>query len=322
MVSYSELLGDHIEQYRKYCEASDLWTDHTERQIRYFDSYCKETSPEADELTQEMVDGWCKKRDTEKMSSCRSRIYPVVGFVNYLISRGYADVDPPAVPNKSGHTYIPHEFTDAELSAFFQKCDTIETRGNTNACKIYRLTIPVFFRLLYSSGIRTYEARFLKVSDVNLKTGVVDIQKAKGRIQHYIVLHDTLLPLMIRYNELVSFLSPEREYFFPGSRTAYLSGRWPTANFAKIWSTISTARAVPYDLRHNYAVENIDSWVDLGYEAFDKFVYLSKSMGHCNLESTRYYYHYTSRLDKAIKEKAEESISSMMSGINYEDFKS
>ena len=64
MVGYSRLLGGYIEKYSKYCEASGLWTNHTERQIRYFDKFCQEYAPEADELTQEMVDEWCGKRDT------------------------------------------------------------------------------------------------------------------------------------------------------------------------------------------------------------------------------------------------------------------
>ena len=184
--------------YKKYCEASNLWTYQTERGLLYFDKYCQEHFPEEDEITQEMVDGWCNKKETEKMSSCRSRIYPAVGFINYMISRGYADVDTPIIPKKSGHTYIPHAFTTDELSAFFQKCDTIKIRRKTIPLKIYKLTIPIFFRLLYSSGIRTYEARYLKRKNVDLKTGIVDIQWAKGRIQHYIVLHDTMLPLMTK----------------------------------------------------------------------------------------------------------------------------
>ena len=100
----------------------------------------------------------------------------------------------------------------------------------------------------------------------------------------------------------------------------HLNRQWPSVTFRKIWGTISSLRAVPYDLRHNYAVENIESWANTGYEIFDKLLYLSKSMGHCNLESTRYYYHYTPRLDKFLREKTEKDTTRMMSGINYEDF--
>ena len=42
--------------------------------------------------------------------------------------------------------------------------------------------------------------------------------------------------------------------------------------------------------RHNYAIENINSWINSGFEFHDKLVFLSKSMGHTSLESTKYYY--------------------------------
>ena len=35
-------------------------------------------------LTQEMVDRWCRQRDSETNNSCRSRIYVVYSFIKYL----------------------------------------------------------------------------------------------------------------------------------------------------------------------------------------------------------------------------------------------
>ena len=46
--------------------------------------------------------------------------------------------------------------------------------------KMKKITCPVFFRLLYSSGIRTTEARYLKREDVDLEHGVLNIRKSKG----------------------------------------------------------------------------------------------------------------------------------------------
>lgn len=60
--------------------------------------------------------------------------------------------------------------------------------------------------------------------------------------------------------------------------------------FHKVWDSISTAKAVPYDFRHNYAIMNINAWIGKGFEFHDKLIYLSKSMGHTSLESTKYYY--------------------------------
>ena len=62
------------------------------------------------------------------------------------------------------------------------------------------------------------------------------------------------------------------------------------ACFQGIWDKVNDKHANPYDLRHNYAIRNINSWTDEGFGFSDKFLYLSKSMGHKKLESTKYYY--------------------------------
>ena len=55
--------------------------------------------------------------------------------------------------------HIPHSFTEVELKNFFNACDSLPSVSHTSEQRSIKITIPVFFRLLYSSGIRTYEAR-------------------------------------------------------------------------------------------------------------------------------------------------------------------
>lgn len=59
--------------------------------LRVFDRYCKVNYPDAQELTQEMVESWYTKRGSETNNSCRSRIYVVYSFVKYLSERGLED---------------------------------------------------------------------------------------------------------------------------------------------------------------------------------------------------------------------------------------
>ena len=68
----------------------------------------------------------------------------------------------------------------------------------------------MFFRLLYSSGIRTNEARLLLRENVDLRRGILDIQYSKGHDQHYIVLHDSMLEIMRRYVAAINGIVPER----------------------------------------------------------------------------------------------------------------
>ena len=318
---YSRLLINVIPQYRYYCEASNCWTKNVENNIRYFDQYCSTNYPDKNCLTQEMVDAWCAKKENETNNSCRARIYPIIGLIDYIKARGLADVNLPDIPKYCKCTYIPCALSKEILKAFFKECDSIQIKKNGPEGKHRRMTIPVLFRLLYSSGIRVYEVRMLKKSDVNLSTGVVSIVQTKKGIQHYIVLHDTMLEILQKYDAAISLLYPNREYFFPGTRkNPYLSNKWLSQNFKQIWDKVCDKSSVAYDFRHNYAVENINSWEGDDPEIFDRLVYLSKSMGHTHLNSTRYYYHFTPRLAQILSEKTEEGLNEMLPEVDYEDF--
>lgn len=98
---------------------------------------------------------------------------------------------------------IPHAFTDEELRNFFRACDEIEDMPYINA-KLKKIEVPVFFRLLYSSGMRTTEGRLLRYEDVNLNTGVITIRHTKGYNEHVIVLHDTMREVLVEYDKTVS----------------------------------------------------------------------------------------------------------------------
>lgn len=181
MKEFLSFLGPQIHHFIRYRQASQRWNDSSyEENLMLFDRYCQENYPEGTALTQEMVDGWCRQRDTETNNSCRSRIYVVDSFVRFLNSRGLSPVKPPQIPRKERRTYIPHAFTQEELSRFFHECDHIPAINSRKETIIRKMSIPVFFRLLYSTGIRTNEARLLPRGNVDLEKGILDIQYSKG----------------------------------------------------------------------------------------------------------------------------------------------
>lgn len=67
-----------------------------------------------------------------------------------------------------------------------------------------------------------------------------------------------------------------------------------------------TSYATAYALRHNYAIENINGWTDYGFNFNDKLLYLSKSMGHSVIESTKYYYSLVPRLADVLASHTDE----------------
>ena len=306
MREFASQLAPIISGYAAYQRASGRWSDSYAVTMGLFDSHCKANFPSSKELTQAMVDAWCAKRETESNNSCRRRIYPVVSFIRFLQKRGMTEVETPAIPREEPSTYIPHAFTAGELANFFLACDTIP-RGPSKQENTRRMTLPVFFRLLYSSGVRTNEARLLRRSDTDLGHGVLNIEYSKGHAQHFVVLHDSMLQLMRDYDIAIEALYPDRVYFFPvGNKNKPHTSAWVSTNFKQMWFQSNSAYAVPYEFRHNYATENINGWTDDGFEFNDKLLYLSKSMGHSVIESTKYYYSLVPRLADVLASHTDE----------------
>lgn len=288
------------EAYLEYRRKSGLKESTTFGLIQ-FRRDCKKNFPNRNMLTNEMVEVWIAKRDTETTSSNRSRIAPVIGFLKYAFVRDWLDFNVPEPPPVKQERAIPHAFTAEELRNFFRACDEIEDMPYTNA-KLKKIEVPVFFRLLYSSGMRTTEGRLLRYEDVNLNTGVVTIRHTKGYNEHIIVLHDTMREVLVEYDKTVSRLIPNRQYFFPAYQDKCHWNLWVSDSFKEMWLKYNSAKTVPYHLRHNYAIENINKWTNTGYEVHDKLVALSKSMGHSLLANTLYYYSLVPKLHQTIEE--------------------
>lgn len=316
MIKYRSPTALLIEEYIFYREASDHWNESSYAPtLLIFDRYCSKEYPNAQELSQEMVDTWCSKRDTEENNSCRSRIYPIISFLRYIKSRGKIDIVVPELPCKTSRTYIPHAFTGKELQEFFNACDTI-TGIRTPEQRARKVTVPVFFRLLYSSGIRTTEARSIRVEDVDLNDGVLNIRYSKGYGQHFIVLHDSMLEVMRKFDTVICQTHPNRTYFFPARKDKHHTRGWVQLNFRKLWDKKNTAYATAYELRHHYATANINRWIGEGMGFHSKFLYLSKSMGHSVLESTEYYYSLTPGLSDILKDKTNDSFNDIIPDIH------
>lgn len=290
MSEYSIERANVLEAFVEYRIAANRWSSVPAKNLLYFDRYCSREFPGISGLDQHMVDGWCEQRETESKRSRISRCYPVIELVKYLIERGNRSLRVPEMPPAPKGNHVPHAFSEDELSAFFNECDNRVQAAPDQAKAFRALLVAVLFRLLYSSGMRTTEVRLLRTSDVDLENAVINIRETKGNMQHYVALHSGTAKILLSYDQAAQRVWPGRNIFFPGKGGKPLSASMLEYEFHKVWDSISTAKAVPYDFRHNYAIMNINAWIGKGFEFHDKLLYLSKSMGHTSLESTKYYY--------------------------------
>lgn len=318
---FQSFLSSIMESYVAYRNSSGRTSTSYVKNIIHFDSHCAREYPQAKELEQEMVDRWCKQRQTECTNSCISRIYPIISFLRYAKKRGLVNVAIPTAPKLTPRTYIPHSFTENELVSFFNACDTLHIRNGMNG-DIRKITVPVFFRLLYSSGMRTTEVRLLRTEDVNLENGVINIRFSKGFNHHFTVLHDSMLELMRVYDSAISKLVPNRVYFFPRNASKGFSDQWIRYFFRILWDQNNNIYATAYELRHNYAIENINGWIGEGLGGHMKLLALSKSMGHSDMESTKYYYSLVPGLSDIMEQVTNDTFNEIIPNIiNNEESK-
>lgn len=290
MSEYSSERTDMLEAFVNHRIVANRWNFVSAKNLMYFDRYCSREFPGIQGINQHMVDGWCKQRETENKRSRIDRCHPVIQLVKYLIERGNDSLQVPEMPSSPKKNHVPHAFSEDELYAFFNECDNRVQTAPDQAKAFRALTVAVLFRLLYSSGMRTTEVRLLRPPDVDLENAVINIRETKGGIQHYVALHSDVVKILLAYDRAAQRVFPGRNVFFPGKGGEPLSATMLGYEFHKVWDSVSTVKAVPYDFRHNYAIMNINAWIGKGFEFHDNFLYLSKSMGHTSLESTRYYY--------------------------------
>jgi len=293
-----------MDKYIFYLKASNHLSRFTHKTLIRFNKYCASIGPNVGILTDDIVNEWCGKRPEEQCKSRNLRIGPVRKFLKYTNKHGWTNVLIPENLPAEKSTYKPHGFSEDELGAFFHSTTTIKPAGWQSELKfkLRQMQIPVYFRLLYSTGMRTNEARMLRCKDLDLTNGIINIAHSKGLDQHRVALHPTMWNLLKQYNDAMEQLMPGRKIFFPNNNDNFHGIAWQANVFRNIWKTISGEPARAYDLRSLYAVTNINSWDYDGTEWFDKLLFLSHSMGHRKIESTCYYYQLVPLFFKQLEE--------------------
>ena len=288
--------------------------------LRSFDNYClNHGNPNT--LTKEITEGWISYKEENRDNPDRSWISPIREFGRYLRNIGEQNlyiVDDRYVSNK----YRPQNYllTEDEIQAFFMACDEQVLKKNHQG---RHLVMPVFFRFLYCCGVRCREARVLKVHDVYLNEGYIDIKQSKAFRDRRLYLSSDLITLLKRYDTEIYRYFPNREYFFPSTTgDCYNTGAVST-NFNIFWDAAGLKKDNPvrpraYDFRHHFAFANISRWTTEGKDVQAMLPYLTRYMGHSSFDSTLYYIHLSPDFYSKYEELASASDNCIPEVMPYE----
>jgi len=302
---YSSMFASYISGLVATKRSSGYTYETNEFYLHDFDSYCS-VHAKCKSLSRDLVLGWAKAKSGEDPGTHRTRISPVRELGKYMQSLGVSDafVLPSALHRKT-ERHVPHFFTTQELAAFFMACDNLNPHGAMHA---RHLVLPAFFRLLYCCGLRTCEARTLRVENVDLQSGQIDIIGSKGCRSRRLPISQDLLEIFRTYDARVSEVYPGRIYFFPTTRSECYNRTNVSVVFRKIWKAANLDQGCSnkpraYDLRHHFALTNLNRWIAVGVDVNSMLPYLSRYMGHSSIQSTDYYLHLVPEFFHTFSEK-------------------
>lgn len=295
---YAGPLQDHLQNYVELKRALGCKFDEDAKNLKRFDNFALEKYPEVTGLTKEIVLGWCSKRPYEVQATQYRRAALIRKFGAYLDSLGVKAYILPKAYYPAGQQYTPYIYTVVELAKFFAEVDK-DTARSSYAGPYRQQIMPLIFRMFYMCGLRSSEARFLKVGDVNLEEGVLSILNSKEDNCRLVAMSDSLTERCRSFSKEVHLLSSAEDYYFPALDGKSMKKGVLYHNFRRfLWkagiSHGGSGRGPRiHDFRHTYAVHCLKKWAEQEKDLTVYLPILRTYMGHHSFKATAYYLRMT-----------------------------
>ena len=307
-IIYEGPFKDHVKDHVELKRAVGYKYDTDASQLKRFDRFTLEKYPHATFLTKEIVLDWCSKKTYEAQANQCSRASIIRQFGKYLDSIGAEAYIIPKGYYPTEDQYMPYIYTDDELKRFFAETDKCRY---CSECPYRHLIMPVLFRMLYMCGLRSSEARLLKVGDVDLENGILTINHSKKDNSRLVPMSAPLTERCRHYSEMVHPYPVSEDYYFPATGSKPMTIGNVYKNFRRfLWRAGISHGGRGYgprthDFRHAYAVHCLKKWVKQEKDLTAYLPVLKTYMGHDSFEETAYYLRLTADLFSDITLKLE-----------------
>lgn len=264
--------------------------------LKRFDTFTLQKYADADSLSKEIIMDWCTKKSYEKQENLCARASILRQFAIYLDDNGISAYIIPKNYFKSSEQYVPYIYTNKELVSFFKETDKCHY---CYECPFRHLIMPIFFRMIYTCGLRVSEARLLKVEDVDLTSGILSIHHSKKDNSRLVPMTNELTERCRKYFEQVHSNSDKERYFFPGIEERPMTLSNVYHNFRRfLWKAGISHGGRGYgprihDFRHSFAVHCLKKWSIQGKDLMIYLPILRIYLGHETFAETAYYLRLT-----------------------------
>lgn len=290
--------------------------------LRRIDRFFIEEGLTEKSISKEVCMKWCSKRSYEKQRNFHQRTSIMRGFASYLVDMGFTVYAPPPNMVRKGPRYDAHIYTENELQRFFAAVDA--SISIPSECPYRGEVMPVFFRILYTSGMRVSELRLLQLQDMHEDECYLTVINGKNGKDRIVPIHPELASRCATLRLLMHQSSPPDEFFFmkfPGKemtlQNLYRNFRRYLEN-ANIPHTGEGPRI--HDFRWTYCVSRLKKWTEEGKDLYNLLPYLKTMLGHETFEETAYYLKFTEELFPTIMMKMKSNGSDIIEEVGDANF--
>ncbi len=303
-IIYKSIFHKEINDFIEIKRALGFSYNSEAKALKRIDTFLIENSVINKCITKELCDKWCRKRTYETITNQASRISIMRVFCRYLNDVSISAYVPPKSLTHKRIKYNAHIYTDKELKKFFEAVD--KSKSVHDSCPYRGDVMPIFFRILYTSGMRVSELRLMKISDINIEDGYIIVRKAKNNKERLVPIHPSLTARCKELKEKIHVFSNEDEYFFmilPGKPMSLTNIYRNFRRYLEQAGISHTGRGPRvHDFRHTYCVNLLRKWTDEGKDLITYLPYMRTILGHEGFEETAYYLKLTAERFPYIKE--------------------
>ena len=248
-------------------------------------------------LTVEMMAEWAR-RDRAGSNDPRTwarRLEILCPFTRWLQQfEPRSEIPDEAIFGPASERLTPHIYSEQELIDLLAAARQLrpDLRG---------ATYEALFGLLAATGLRVSEAVLLRTGDVDLKAGMLTIQRTKFAKSRQVPLHPSSVEALRRYRRLRDALIEftDDTPFFVGSRGRRRGHKLSTRQVDRVFAQLRTHLAWPnrgahstprvHDMRHTFVVRRMLAWHAEGIDIDQAMLALSTYVGHAMVTNTYWY---------------------------------
>lgn len=233
---------------------------------------------------------WVTADPTRKLTTQVGLLSTLRGFARYCLALDPRTQIPPAgVLGRGYGRSRPHIYTAAQVRLILRRACALTTHYGP----LHPLTYETFIGLMACTGIRSGEARRLKLADFDPRAAQLRIAPFKASPERTIPLHPTAVGALGAYAALRRRCFPFTDSFLVGVTGRPLATSPTEVVFNRLVAGIASNGDFPRprmnDFRHTFASRWIAEWSLQAKPVSHYLLLLARYLGHKNFASTWWY---------------------------------